>query len=424
MATVNAEIVAIGSELLLGQIVDTNSAWMAQRLAEIGVNLFYKTIVGDNAGRMREIISRALERSDVVITSGGIGPTEDDLTREIVAEVTGRKLVLDPQLLQQIEERFRKRGFIMTPNNEKQAYIPAGSIPVENPNGTAPSFIVEEPRGVIISLPGVPFEMRWLFENRVIPYLREKFDLREMIVSRVLKIAEVGESSVDDRIGHLIRNSTNPTVGVLAHPGQVDVRISVKTDSLEKAYELIGPVEQEVREAFTHHVFALDRETMEDAVGKLLRAKGVTIAVIEDLTGGMIAQRLQQAARESLAEAMIAHTEQPLRRVLRHSRHPERVEELLKDDDTLTRELAYGIRSHSHADLGLAVRAIPDLTRTTQNLSPGKTYMAVADAKGLHTREYNFAGRGTPDLTRITMYALNLVRRTLEGTASAGEIAQ
>jgi nicotinamide-nucleotide amidase len=424
MATVNAEIVAIGSELLLGQIVDTNSAWMAQRLAEIGVNLFYKTIVGDNAGRMREIISRALERSDVVITSGGIGPTEDDLTREIVAEVTGRKLVLDPQLLQQIEERFRKRGFIMTPNNEKQAYIPAGSIPVENPNGTAPSFIVEEPRGMIISLPGVPFEMRWLFENRVIPYLREKFDLREMIVSRVVKIAEVGESSVDDRIGHLIRNSTNPTVGVLAHPGQVDVRISVKTDSLEKAYELIGPVEQEVREAFTHHVFALDRETMEDAVGELLRAKGVTIAVIEDLTGGMIAQRLQQAARESLAEAMIAHTEQPLRRVLRHSQHPERVEELLKDDDTLTQELAHGIRSHSHADLGLAVRAIPDPTRTTQNLSPGKTYMAVADAKGLHTREYNFAGRGTPDLTRITMYALNLVRRTLEGTASAGEIAQ
>jgi nicotinamide-nucleotide amidase len=416
MATVNAEIVAIGSELLLGQIVDTNSAWMAQRLAEIGVNLFYKTIVGDNAARMREIISRGLERSDVVITSGGIGPTEDDLTREIVAEVTGRQLVLDPQLLQQIEERFRKRGFIMTKNNEKQAYIPAGAIPVENPNGTAPSFIVEDPHGVIIALPGVPFEMKWLFDNCVIPYLREKFDLREMIVSRVLKIAEIGESSVDDRIGHLIRNSVNPTVGVLAHPGQVDVRISVKTDSVDKAYELIAPVEREVREAFTHHVFAIDHQTMEDVVGNLLIAKGVSIAVIEDLTGGMIAQRLQQAARESLAEAMIAYTEQPLRRVLRHSQHPERVEELLQDDDTLTQALAYGIRVHSQADLGLAVRAIPDPTRTTQNLSPGRTYMAVADAKGLHTREYNFAGRGHPDLTRITMYALNLVRRTLEGT--------
>jgi nicotinamide-nucleotide amidase len=416
MATINAEIVAIGSELLLGQIVDTNSVWMAQRLAEIGVNLFYKTIVGDNAGRMREIISRALERSDVVITSGGIGPTEDDLTREIVAEVTGRQLVLDPELLGQIEERFRKRGFIMTKNNEKQAYIPAGSIPVENPNGTAPSFIVEDPHGVIIALPGVPFEMKWLFDNRVIPYLREKFNLREMIVSRVLKIAEIGESSVDDRIGHLIRASINPTVGVLAHPGQVDVRISVKTDSVEKAGELIAPVEREVREAFTQHVFAIDHETMEDVVGKLLKAKGVSIAVIEDLTGGMIAQRLQQAAPESLAEARIAPTQPPLRRVLRHSQHPERAEALLEDDDALTRELAYGIRVHSQADVGLAVRAIPDPLRTTQNLSPGKTYMAVADAKGLYTREYNFAGRGHPDLTRITMYALNLVRRTLEGT--------
>jgi nicotinamide-nucleotide amidase len=416
MATINAEIVAIGSELLLGQIVDTNSAWMAQRLAEIGVNLFYKTIVGDNAGRMREIISRALERSDVVITSGGIGPTEDDLTREIVAEVTGRQLVLDPELLGQIEERFRKRGFIMTKNNEKQAYIPAGSIPVENPNGTAPSFIVEDPHGVIIALPGVPFEMKWLFDNRVIPYLREKFNLREMIVSRVLKIAEIGESSVDDRIGHLIRASINPTVGVLAHLGQVDVRISVKTDSVEKAGELIAPVEREVREAFAQQVFAIDHETMEDAVGKLLKAKGVSIAVIEDLTGGMIAQRLQQAAPESLAEAMIAPTQPPLRRVLRHSQHPERAEALLEDDDALTRELAYGIRVHSQADVGLAVRAIPDPLRTTQNLSPGKTYMAVADAKGLYTREYNFAGRGHPDLTRITMYALNLVRRTLEGT--------
>jgi nicotinamide-nucleotide amidase len=416
MVTVNAEIVAIGSELLLGQIVDTNSAWMAQRLAEIGVNLFYKTIVGDNAGRMREIISRALERSDVVITSGGIGPTEDDLTREIVAEVTGRELILDPHLLQQIEERFRKRGFIMTKNNEKQAYIPAGAIPVENPNGTAPSFVVEGPRSVIISLPGVPFEMKWLFENRVIPYLRDKFDLREMIISRVLKIAEIGESSVDDRIGHLLRYSTNPTVGVLAHPGQVDVRISVKTDSVDKAYELIAPVEKEVREAFTHHVFAIDNETMEDAVGKVLKAKEVSIAVIEDLTGGMIAQRLQQAARESLAEAMIAQTEPPLRRVLRYCRHPDRAEELLQDDAALTEELAFGIRAHSQANLGLAVRAIPDPTHATQNLSPGKTYMAVADAQGLHTREYNFAGRGTPDLTRITMYALNLVRRTLAGT--------
>jgi nicotinamide-nucleotide amidase len=194
------------------------------------------------------------------------------------------------------------------------------------------------------------------------------------------------------------------------------VRISVKTDSVERAHGLIAPVEPEVRAAFPHHVFAIDNETMEDVVGQLLRAQGVSIAVIEDLTGGMIAQRLQQAARESLAEAMIAHTEEPLRRVLRHSHHPARVEELLQDDAALTAELAYGIRTHSQADLGLAVRAIPDPMRTAQNLSPGTTYMAVADAEGLHTRQYSFAGRGNPDMGHITMYALNLVRRTLDGT--------
>ena len=177
----NAEIVSIGSELLLGQIVDTNAAWMAQRLTNIGVNLFYKTIVGDNPDRMEHVIEQALERSDIVITGGGLGPTQDDLTREIVAKVTNRKLVLDQGLLDEIEKRFRSRGFIMTPNNERQAYIPEGSIAVQNPNGTAPSFIVEDPRGIVFALPGVPFELKWLFDNEVAPYLRRKFDLKETI---------------------------------------------------------------------------------------------------------------------------------------------------------------------------------------------------------------------------------------------------
>ncbi len=162
-----AEIVSIGSELLLGQIVDTNASWMAQRLTEVGVDLYFKTIVGDNPDRMQEVIGQALERSDIVITGGGIGPTQDDLTREIIARVTGRELVLDRHLAEQIEHRFQRRGLIMTANNQRQAYIPQGAIPVENPNGTAPSFIVEDPRGVVFALPGVPFEMKWLFDSDV-----------------------------------------------------------------------------------------------------------------------------------------------------------------------------------------------------------------------------------------------------------------
>lgn len=292
----NAEIVSIGSELLLGQTVDTNASWMAQRLTELGVNLFYKSIVGDNLDRMKEVIGGALERSDVVITGGGIGPTQDDLTRQIIAEVTGRKLVLDPHLKEQLEHRFQRRGLIMTANNERQAYIPEGAIVVENPNGTAPSFIVEDPRGVIFALPGVPFEMKWLFENEVMPYLRRKFDLNEIISYRVLKVAEIGESRVDDIIGHLIANSSNPTVGVLAHPGQVDVRITVKAANNDEAMTLIAPVEEEVRRLLGQHIFAVDEETMENAVGRLLVEKDISIAAYEDLTGGLVAERLQQAS--------------------------------------------------------------------------------------------------------------------------------
>ncbi|MDP7534923.1 MAG: competence/damage-inducible protein A, partial [SAR202 cluster bacterium] len=183
MAT--AEIVSIGSELLLGQIVDTNASWMAQRLTDLGVNLFYKSVVGDNPDRMAEVIERALERADIVITGGGLGPTQDDLTREIVARVTGRELIRDPRLAEQIETRFHRRGMIMTENNMRQAWVPEGSITVDNPNGTAPSFIVEDPRGVIFTLPGVPFEMKWLFDNEVAPYLQRKFELTETITYRV-----------------------------------------------------------------------------------------------------------------------------------------------------------------------------------------------------------------------------------------------
>ena len=224
---VKAEIISIGSELLLGQIVDTNASWMAQRLTDVGVDLYYKTTVGDNPGRMKEVLSRAINRSDIVIAGGGLGPTQDDITREIIAEVLAVDLVRDSGLVKQIDERFQSRGLIMTSNNARQADIPEGSIPIENPNGTAPAFFSEHKQSVVIALPGVPFEMKWLFDNEVLPYLRRKFDLQQMITHKILKVADIGESAVDDKIGDLIANSNNPTVGVLAHPGQVDVRLSL-----------------------------------------------------------------------------------------------------------------------------------------------------------------------------------------------------
>lgn len=409
----NAEIVAIGSELLLGQLVDTNSTWLAQRLTALGVNLFYKTVVGDNPGRMREVLTRALERSDVIITSGGLGPTQDDLTREVVAEVTGRPLVRDPHLLEQIEQRFRSRGFIMTPNNERQADIPAGAIPVENPNGTAPSFIVEDPRGVIIALPGVPFELKWLFDNAVAPYLRRKFSLAEIITYRVLKVAELGESRVDDVIGHLIANSRNPTVGVLAHPGQVDVRIAAKAATKRDALALIAPVEAEVRRLLGKHVFAADEETMEQAVGTLLRETDKTIAVCEDLTGGLVAERLQEADAERFVEGVISNGLTPLRRLLTSAGRADRVEELWNDPAGLTDALARAVRAQAGSDLGLALYSLPDLTDRSENLARGQTFISVTDGNGYKTRAYNMAGRGRPDRTRMSFNALALVRLAL-----------
>ena len=410
----NAEVVAIGSELLLGQIVDTNSAWMAQRLAGLGVNLYYKTTVGDNPGRMREVLSQALDRSDLVITTGGIGPTQDDLTREIVAEVTGRELVRDQALLQQIRDRFQRRGLIITSNNEKQADIPAGAIPVENPNGTAPSFIVEDPRGSVICLPGVPFEMKWLFDNEVVPYLRGKYGLSAIITYRVLKVSDLGESSVDDRIGHLMSSSTNPTVGVLAHPGQVDVRIAAMASDSHEADKLIGPVEDEVRLLLGRHVFAVNERTMEDVVGELLAAAGATVAVYEDVTGGMTCDRLLGASHERLLEGVVSGDASSARRILAESGHSgDALEALLRDGAALADALAGAVRTRSLADLGLAVHGLPGRDQTSENLGQGMTYVSVSWRRSLRNRTYSYSGRGLPDRTRLSMNALDLLRQVL-----------
>ena len=411
MAT--AEIVAIGSELLLGQIVDTNSAWMAQRLTALGVNLYFKSVVGDNPGRMKEVIGRAIERADIVITSGGIGPTQDDLTREIVAEVTGRKLVQDAGMLAQVEEHFRRRGRPMTPNNIRQSYMPEGALPIKNPNGTAPSFIVEDPRAVVYSLPGVPVEMKWLFENEVEPYLRMKFNLAEVIHYRVLKIIGIGESGVDDKVGHLIANSSNPTVGVLALPGQVDVRIAAKAANREEAMKMIAPVEAEVRGLLGTAIFAADDETMEHVVGRLLKEKKKTVAVCEGLTCGQLAERLQSASSEHFGAGFICNSDAALRGLLRNSRKPEGIDALLKDPVALTDELAWSARANAGCDFGLALHAIADPDSKIQNLARGQTYVALTDGQKFFRRESTSAGRGAYDRTRMTLNAIDLLREAL-----------
>ena len=311
----NAEIVAIGSELLLGQIVDTNSAWMAKKLTEVGVDLYFKTVVGDNPDRMREVLARALSRADVVITSGGLGPTKDDITREIIADVTKRKLVTAQNLFDQMKNRFKKRGLIMTKNNERQALIPEGATIVNNPNGTAPSFIVDDGYISIFCLPGVPFELKWLFENEVVPYLRKKFNLSEVILYKVLKVAGMGESNVDELIGHLMETSNNPTVGVLAHPGQVDIRITAKSSSSKEALKLISPLENSIRDVLKEHILGEDNQTLESVVGELLLSSDKTVSCYEDVTGGLLSNKLMKANPERFLQGVVCGGEKMIQKL-------------------------------------------------------------------------------------------------------------
>ncbi|MDA1257848.1 MAG: CinA family nicotinamide mononucleotide deamidase-related protein [Chloroflexi bacterium] len=407
----NAEIVAIGSELLLGQIVDTNSAWIAQRFADNGIDLHYVDTVGDSRTRMLDTLTRAHGRSQVVITTGGIGPTRDDLTREIVAEVMGRKVVVDEESLRELEERFRKRGFILTKNNERQAEVPDGARIIRNPNGTAPAFIVEDDRGVIISLPGVPFEMKWLIDNEVLPYIKEKFNVTDVIQYRVLKVADLGESNVDHLIGHLITDDSNPGVGTMAHPGQVDVRIAARASSAQEAEGLIGPVEEEARRLLGDSVFATDDQTLESVVGGLIADRGLTVATYEDLAGGAIADAFQNAAGTAFVEGNIVNTNEALERLASAGGETPP----FADGPDRAAALSRAVRAISGATLGVAVHAVEEGDQRTENLGRGETYIAVTVDGGTHTRHVRSAGRGVPDRRRAAMSCLGLVRRVLLG---------
>ena len=420
----NVELVAIGSELLLGQIVDSNSAWMAQRLAEVGANLFRKTTVGDNLERMADVIGGAMARADCVITGGGLGPTEDDLTRQAVAQVCGRPLERHADALRDLRERFQSRGFVLTPNNEKQALLPRGATLVHNPNGTAPAFVVEDERGTIISLPGVPFEMKWLMEHEVVPYLRKRWDLEQVIHHRVLKVGELGESAVDHRIGAIMTASTNPKVGVLAHPGQVDVRISARAGSAEAARRMIEPTEAEIRVALGDHVFAVDEETLESVVAAALARRGWQVASYEDRTGGTVAAALREATGERFVEGRIVTADAARVRLAEAAG-----EQAHGSGAALASALARAVCRLSGADVALAVHstdasspaaASPMAGAATmagsaqpQNLGPGNTWLAVAGAAGEHGHHLGIGVRGQVDRRRAAVAALSLLRRSL-----------
>jgi nicotinamide-nucleotide amidase len=302
------ELLMIGTELLLGQIQDTNSTWISQVLAEHGIDCYQKTTVGDNRARIMGALDAGLQRSDVILCSGGLGPTEDDITRESIGELLGRPLVFRPEVYEDVIARFAVLRRAPTDNNKKQATLPEGSVAIANPNGTAPGVIVEDERGIIICMPGVPHELKSMLVDSVIPYLKAKFQIQGVVHSRVLKVCGLGESRVDDVIGDLMNEYSNPTIGLLASPEFVRIRLTAKAESEAAAEALIEPVARRVYERLPDQIMGEDDDTLESKVAFLLQERGYTVAVTESGTGGLISQRLAQAGHGILAEGRILGT--------------------------------------------------------------------------------------------------------------------
>ncbi|MEM7029239.1 MAG: CinA family nicotinamide mononucleotide deamidase-related protein [Chloroflexota bacterium] len=293
----NLEIVLTGTELLLGEIVDTNSVMVAKMLREIGLDIHYKTVVGDNEQRIIDVLNIALSRVDFVLVSGGLGPTVDDMTRQAVAAATNRELIYSQELEAQIKARFRSFDRDMPENNKRQAWMPEGSIPVENPVGTAPCFIVEDEKGTVICLPGVPRELKHQMENAIMPYFRQRMGKTQLIKARILRTVAIGESTVDEKIDDLMRLS-NPTVGLAAHPGQVDIRITAKADTEEQANHLIEPLEADIRERLGRYIFGVDKETLPDVVGQLLQEQSLKLTIIDTISDGALGAAFAEAGYE------------------------------------------------------------------------------------------------------------------------------
>jgi len=408
-----AEIVTIGTELLLGKIVDTNATYIAQQLATIGLDLYYKTTVGDNEGRITSVLQQALARSDVVITSGGLGPTVDDVTRQAVARAAGRELVLDEKLLAQIEARFARHGFTMSENNRRQAYIPQGAIPIENPVGTAPAFIVETEQGLIISLPGVPRELKHLMETWVIPFLKEKLQTGQVVIkSKTLRTCGIGESTVDSRIGDLMRSS-NPTVGLAAHPGQTDVRITAKAENEAQADRLIAEMEEKLRERLGDVIYGLEAQKLEEVVAAMVAERGLSVAVVETNTQGLIAQRLEKASQDWSVlrdRYVVSHPEDvveiagPLRSLIE--------EHGLVSAQVATATVEY-LRETTKADIGLAVFGSVEERQGLFAESAGETHIALSTAAGTTRRAYKYGGTSELVKSWVSNAALDMVRRSL-----------
>jgi competence/damage-inducible protein CinA-like protein len=300
------EIVTIGTELLLGQILDTNTSYLAKEMGRAGVAVRFRTAVGDYLEEIERVLRYAAGRCDMVITTGGLGPTEDDLTREAVARSAGVDLEFMQDLMDWIEAVFSRAGYHMSENNRRQAFVPRGATPVHNAMGTAPGFIKEVEGKPVICLPGVPRELKFMIEKEILPWVRERFNLaRSTLTYRVLKTAGIGESKVDRIIGDLMTAGANPEVGLLASMGEIRIRIAARGRDEPEALAVIEPVAAEIRSRLGKKIYGENEDTLEGVIHALLEQRGLDLALFESFTGGVMAQRLHAMNAGRLLESRV-----------------------------------------------------------------------------------------------------------------------
>jgi len=415
---VRCEIVGVGTELLLGQIVNTNAAWIGQRLADVGWDCLRHTTVGDNEARIAEVLREALGRADGVIVTGGLGPTQDDVTREAVAAVAGVPLVRRPVLEDWLRERFARMGTRMAEMNLRQADVPEGARYIDNPRGSAPGLIVEVGGKPLYAVPGVPREMEGMLERVVLPDLAARAGEGRAIVSRVLRTAGVGESRLAERLTPLweAAGGGQVTLAYLASAGEVRVRLTAVGATREEALAEIAPVEAKIREELGEIVYGVDDETLEAAVGRLLGERNGTLATAESLTGGLLGGRVTAVAGASdyYLGGIVAYATEAKAALLGVDR------ELLAAEGPVSEAaagaMAEGARRAFGADLGLATTGVAGPAE--QDGRPvGTLCLGVADAAGTVTTTLRAPGDRTQVRNWAVTVALDLLRRRLEGVA-------
>lgn len=412
LETLTAEIIAIGSELLAPDRTDTNSLWLTEKLNSIGIEVKLKTIVGDDDARLEEAIKDATRRSKVVITTGGLGPTEDDVTRKVAARALGRRLILDEAILAELKEKFKKFGYAMPERNSRQAMVIEQSEVLPNPNGSAPGLFIEHEGVAVVLLPGPPREMKPMFENHAMSKLVSKAGAIR-IARRMLRVAGLGESAVDEKIAPIYTQYENPQTTILFNQSEIEIHLTARGRTEQEAEALLDRLSEQLEERLGNAVFSFAGERMEEVVGLKLSVGGYTVAVAESCTGGLISQRLTDVAGSSkyFIEGVIAYSNDTKTRTL--GVEPVLLLEHGAVSAAVAEAMAEGVRKRARTDFGLSVTGVAGPGGGTEEKPVGLVYIALADDAHTEHRKLKIPGDRQLVRWRASQAALDLLRRRL-----------